>query len=71
MIHKFKAKDVNILLDVNSGGVHVIDDITYDMLDYVDRLLMRCPKDGESKAFRQILGRRYRRNLQRNSRALQ
>ena len=35
MIHKFKAKDVNILLDINSGGVHVIDDITYDMLDYV------------------------------------
>lgn len=42
MIHKFKAKDVNILLDVNSGGVHVIDDITYDMLDYVEPcLLMR------------------------------
>lgn len=35
MIHKFKAKDINILLDVNSGGVHVIDDITYDLLDYV------------------------------------
>lgn len=33
MIHKFKAKDFNILLDVNSGGVHLIDDITYDLLD--------------------------------------
>lgn len=36
MIHKFKAKDINILLDVNSGGVHVIDDVTYDLLDYVE-----------------------------------
>lgn len=72
MIHKFKAKDVNILLDVNSGGVHVIDDITYDMLDYVEPPFdAECPKDGESKAFRQILGRRDRRNLQRDSRALQ
>ena len=36
MIHKFKAKDINILLDVNSGGVHVIDDITYGRDEYVD-----------------------------------
>ena len=28
MIHKFKLRDHNILLDVNSGGVHIIDDIT-------------------------------------------
>ena len=34
MIHKFKAKGLNILLDVNSGGVHLIDDVTYDLLDY-------------------------------------
>lgn len=36
MIHKYKAKDINILLDVNSGGVHVIDDITYELLDYIE-----------------------------------
>jgi len=36
MIHKFKAKDINILLDVNSGAVHVIDDITYQLLDYIE-----------------------------------
>lgn len=28
MIHKFKAKDLNIVLDVNSGGVHLVDDLT-------------------------------------------
>ena len=46
MIHKFKAKDINILLDVNSGGVHVIDDITYDVLDYVEPPFAdECPSD--------------------------
>ncbi len=35
MIHKFKLRDHNILLDVNSGGVHIIDDITYDLLDHI------------------------------------
>lgn len=36
MIHKFKIKDMNIVLDVNSGGVHVVDDLTYDMVDMVE-----------------------------------
>ena len=46
MIHKFKAKDVNILLDVNSGGVHVIDDVTYDLLDYVEPpFAEECPEN--------------------------
>ena len=36
MIHKFKSKDINVVLDVNSGGVHVVDDITYGLLDYIE-----------------------------------
>ena len=36
MIHKFRARGKNILLDVNSGGVHVIDDLTYDLLDVAE-----------------------------------
>ncbi|MBR6873452.1 MAG: thioether cross-link-forming SCIFF peptide maturase [Ruminococcus sp.] len=36
MIHKFKLSGMNIVLDVNSGGVHIIDDLTYDMLDNVE-----------------------------------
>ncbi len=36
MIHKFKLAGLNILLDVNSGGVHIIDDLTYDLLDNVE-----------------------------------
>lgn len=32
-IHKFYLNDKYIVLDVNSGGVHVIDKIVYDILD--------------------------------------
>lgn len=35
MIHKYKLGGYNIVLDTNSGGVHVVDDITYDLLDNV------------------------------------
>mgnify|MGYP002757367077 CR=1 FL=1 len=33
MIHKYKAKGFNIVLDVYSGSVHVVDDLTYDIID--------------------------------------
>lgn len=46
MIHKFKAKDMNILLDVNSGGVHIIDDITYELLDEIKPPFEKeCPNE--------------------------
>lgn len=45
MIHKFKAKDICILLDTNSGGVHVIDDVTFDLLDHAEPPFEKeCPK---------------------------
>ncbi|QXM05933.1 thioether cross-link-forming SCIFF peptide maturase [Crassaminicella indica] len=34
MIHKFTQDDIRIVLDVNSGAVHIIDEIVYDILDY-------------------------------------
>ena len=34
-IHKYKQGDDCIVLDVNSGGVHVVDKIVYDMLDHI------------------------------------
>ena len=33
-IHKFYLNDHYIVLDVNSGAVHIIDKIVYDVLDY-------------------------------------
>ena len=35
MIHKYKLSGYNVLLDTNSGGVHIVDDLTYDLLDNV------------------------------------
>ncbi|MBQ7723224.1 MAG: 4Fe-4S cluster-binding domain-containing protein, partial [Selenomonadaceae bacterium] len=36
MIHKFKQGDDFILLDVNSGAVHIIDETTFKILDDFD-----------------------------------
>ena len=34
MIHKFEAGGVRLVLDVNSGAVHIIDEMVWDLLDY-------------------------------------
>lgn len=34
MIHKYKFKDEYIVMDVNSGAVHVVSPMVYDILDY-------------------------------------
>lgn len=33
MIHQYKSNGYNIVLDVNSGSVHVVDDIVYDIIE--------------------------------------
>lgn len=35
MIHKYKQNGYNIVLDIHSGAVHVVDDVFYDLLDEV------------------------------------
>ena len=34
MIHKFEQNGVYIVLDINSGAVHVVDEMLYEILDY-------------------------------------
>ena len=34
MIHKFQFHDLNIAMDINSGAIHIISDIVYDILDF-------------------------------------
>ncbi len=36
MIHKFSLDEINIVLDVNSGAVHVVDEQVLDILDYYE-----------------------------------
>lgn len=38
MIHQYKNNGYDIVLDVNSGSVHVVDDMCYDIIDYLNKL---------------------------------
>lgn len=35
MLHQYKINDMNIVLDVNSGAIHVVDDIVYDIIEII------------------------------------
>ena len=37
VIHQYKNNGYNIVLDVNSGAVHVVDDVVYDVLPYLEK----------------------------------
>lgn len=37
MIHEYKSHGYNIVLDVNSGSVHVVDDLVYDMIPEIEK----------------------------------
>ena len=50
MIQKYKLAGYNILLDVNSNAVNIIDDLTYDLLDNVEPPFEeKCPADVMTK----------------------
>jgi len=52
LIHKYKMMELNIVLDVNSGAVHVVDDIVYDMLDFVnEENIQNMPSDIYEKLY--------------------
>jgi len=68
MIHKYKLNGFNIVLDVNSGGVHLVDDMTYDLLDLIqppfgdecpqqvlDKLTDKYPADEISTCYDEIV----------------
>lgn len=37
MVHQFKLNGSSIVLDVNSGSVHVVDDLAYDIVELYER----------------------------------
>ncbi len=60
MIHKYKLKNFNIVLDVHSGSIHVVDDIVYDLLDTFDgekftKELLNYNKENIETAKKEIL----------------
>ncbi len=41
MIYQYKNNGYNIVLDVNSGSVHVVDDVVYDLIPLVEKALQQ------------------------------
>lgn len=62
MIHKYKMNGYNIVLDINGGAVHVVDDISYSILDYYKEntkeeiidILKKYPAERVSEAYDEI-----------------
>ena len=51
MIHKFSMDGYNIVLDVNGGGVHVLDDVAYDLVDLFEEKSMEEIVDALNKDY--------------------
>lgn len=48
VIHQYKNNGYNIVMDINSGSVHVVDDIVYDMIPLVEPLVNEGIKDPDT-----------------------
>ena len=47
MIHQYKLNGYNIVLDVNSGSVHYVDDVCYDIIRYLSDESSSCSYWGQ------------------------
>ncbi len=52
MIHQYKNNGYNIVLDVNSGSVHVVDELVYEVIGL---LLRKCPERKIAQTMRRIV----------------
>jgi uncharacterized protein len=43
MLHQYKLKGYNIILDVYSGSVHCVDEVAYDVISMLDKGLISKP----------------------------
>ena len=48
MVHQYKSNGLNIVMDVASGSVHVVDEIVYDMIPLVEPLVENGIKDADT-----------------------
>lgn len=60
MIHQYKNNGYNIVLDVNSGSVHIVDDVVYDMIPLVEEVLQKeLSKEELSQLMQEKLSGQY------------
>ena len=64
MIHQYQNNGYNIVLDVNSGAVHVVDQEAYDVIEVLNRMnedhtveTLKSPETAE--ALKKELGEKY------------
>lgn len=63
MIHQYKNNGYNIVMDVNSGSIHVVDDMSYDLIamyeeytkeEIIEKLSAQYPAEDISEAWDEI-----------------
>ena len=63
LIHQYKNNGYNIVLDINSGSVHVVDDVVYDVVplfeehtkqEIIDTLSQRYSKEELEEAWEEV-----------------
>lgn len=63
MVHQYKNNGYNIVLDVNSGAIHVVDDVTYDVIELfednsakeiIEKLVDRYPQTEIEEAIQEV-----------------
>ncbi|MBQ4282852.1 MAG: thioether cross-link-forming SCIFF peptide maturase [Lachnospira sp.] len=63
MVHQYKSNGYNIVLDVNSGSVHIVDDLGYDVIELfednsleqiLDKLEIKYPASEIQEAYEEI-----------------
>ncbi len=60
MVHQYKNNGYNIVLDVNSGSIHVVDDVVYDIIPLVEEgLLLGKPGQEIEGSVRSRLAGKY------------
>ena len=45
VIHQYRNNGYNIVMDVNSGSIHVVDDVVYDVLPLAEQLIIEGIRD--------------------------
>lgn len=63
MIHQYKNNGYNIVLDVNSGMVHVVDDLAYDVIaiyNTIDKEKRKSLPEADKAAVKEEILKKYR-----------
>ncbi len=51
LIHEYKNNGYNIVLDVNSGSVHIVDELVYEIIGILDKELQKDAEAGDEQLF--------------------